>query len=181
MRPTFETATLLSLLREVLRGHGWLALDTETTRLGPRAEIIEIAIVEPDGRELTMRVWPRGRISRSAAAIHRIDAGQLEGAPKFTEIARVICERLEDRVVLAYNAAFDHQVLRRELERAGLTEPRSRWLCLRDLTTRWAGQSLTLEEAMARFGLEPEQPRHRAAPDARSVARLARVLAAIEV
>lgn len=39
----------LAVLRRVVAAGGWVAIDTETTDLGPEAEIVELAIVTSDG------------------------------------------------------------------------------------------------------------------------------------
>lgn len=170
----------LAPLRRVVSGSEWVALDTETTDLGPRAELVEIAIVEPDGREMVTLVRPRGEISRGAAEVHRIGTEALALAPPFAEVAPAIRRLLAGRTVLGYHVDFDRRVLWRELARAGQPAPACRWLCLCDLMTRWTGRRLPLDLALSRLALQPAEPRHRAAGDARSVASLARALAGIE-
>lgn len=170
----------LAALRRVVAAGAWVAVDTETTDLGPRAEIVELAIVGPDGREFQALVKPGGTISCEAAQVHRIDTAALASAPPFAELAGEVRRRLAGRTVLAYNADFDRRVLWQAFAQAVQPAPRSRWLCLCDVVTKWAGSRLRLEEALALVGLSQEGPLHRAAEDARAVAALAQSLAAKE-
>jgi DNA polymerase III epsilon subunit-like protein len=104
----------------------------------------------------------------------------LAQAPPFAEIASTIRQRLARRTVLSYNVDFDRNALWREFSAAQQPAPASRWLCVCKVVTRWSGRRLTLDLALARLGLEACEPRHRAAGDARSVAALARALAALQ-
>lgn len=168
----------LAVLRRIVAGGEWVAIDTETTDLGSSAEIVELAIVGADGQEFHTLVKPRGASSREAAQIHRIDAAALTLAPSFAEVAGEVRRRLARRPVLGYNIDFDRRVLWQAFARAGLPAPRSRWLCLCDVVTGWAGSRLRLEEALAVVGVSQARAMHRAAEDARAVAALAQALVA---
>jgi DNA polymerase III subunit epsilon len=168
----------LAVLRRLIAFGDWVALDTETTDLGPRAEIVELAIVSADGQEFQTLVKPLGASSREAAQVHRIDPDALTLAPPFADVAGEVRKRLARRTVLAYNVAFDRRVLWQAFAQAVQPAPRSRWLCVCDVVTQWAGSRLRLDEALVAAGVNLTQPRHRAAEDARAVAALARALAA---
>lgn len=170
----------LASLRSVLATAEWVAFDTETTDLGARAEIVELALVEPDGSEYQTLVKPRGAISKGAARVHQIEPAELAAAPPFESVAAEVRRRLARRTVLGYNIDFDRRLLWRELARAGQPAPACKWLCLCDLMTRHAGRRLTLGQALECVGLELPLPQHRAAADARAVVALARALAALE-
>lgn len=170
----------LAVLRRIVAGGNWVAIDTETTDLGPGAEIVEIAIVGEDGREFHTLVRPRGASSREASQIHRIEPAELMVAPEFSEVAGEVRHRLARRTVLGYNADFDRRVLWQAFARAGQPAPRSRWLCMCDVVTEWTGSRLRLDEALVAFGVNQPGPRHRAAADARAVAALARAVAAMK-
>jgi DNA polymerase-3 subunit epsilon len=166
----------LAKLRRVIAAENWVAFDTEATDLGPRAEVIEIAIVYPDGTAFEALVRPNTPSSTEAASIHRIDAAELERAIPFRTIAANVRRRLSGRVVLAFNADFDRRLLWSEFARAGQPAPRSRWLCLCDLVTKWSGRRHSLAGALREVGLECGPMPHRAVSDARAVVSLARAL-----
>ena len=167
----------LAVLRRVIAEGNWVAIDTETTDLGPRAEIVELALVGADGHEYETLVRPRGEVSRLAAQVHHIDPVELGLAPTFSQIAAEVRRWLARRTLLGYNVDFDRQVLWRAFAQVVQPAPRCRWLCLCDLVTRWAGSRMPLDAALDAVGLAHEGPRHRAAADARAVAALARALA----
>lgn len=167
----------LAVLRRLIESDEWVAIDTETTGLGAKAELIELAIVQPSGEVYETLVQPSRPSGEGASRIHRIEPVLLARAPKFGEIARTVAGRLQRRRVLGYAVDFDRRILWRAFALAGLPAPVCRWTCLGSLVTRWCGRRLSLDGALALVGLEPERPRHRAAPDARSVVALARALA----
>jgi DNA polymerase III epsilon subunit-like protein len=170
-----------AVLRRVLRGEDWVALDIETSDLGPRAELVEIAIVDPAEREVSTLVRPRGGIVRQAARVHRIPPEDIAAAPSFGDVAAAIRQRLARRTVLGYHVDFDRRVLWREFARAGQPAPPCRWMCLCDLMTRWTGRRQSLDRALQRLGLQATEPRHRAVNDALAVVALARALAACDL
>jgi DNA polymerase-3 subunit epsilon len=170
----------LAVLRRVIAAGDWVAIDTETTDLGPRAEIIELAIVGADGQEFHTLVKPRGGSSREAAQVHRIDPAALSLAPSFAEVAGEVRRRLARRTVLGYNVDFDRRVLWQAFAQAVQPAPRCRWLCVCDAVTGWTGSRLRLDEALAVVGVDQAGSLHRAAEDARAVAALARALAVME-
>lgn len=112
----------------------WLALDrplvvfdTETTGTNPRCDrIIEIACVKvhPDGRQETFvrRMNPGIPIPPASTAIHGITDADVEGLPRFADIASELAAFLEVCDLAGYNmTGFDLPVLRIEFLRAGVT------------------------------------------------------------
>lgn len=91
---------------------GFVVLDTETTGLGPGAEIIEIAALDHAGQVLVeSKVWPRsGRVSAASTRIHGLRVGDLHGAPTWPELLLEIERKLAGRRVLAWNAPFDERM-----------------------------------------------------------------------
>jgi len=168
----------LAALRRVMEGEQWVALDTETTGLGPGAELVEIALVGADGGEYQRLVRPSAAVSKAASRVHRIDPAALAAAPPFSTIAAEVGARLARRTVIGYHVDFDRRILWRELARAGRPAPPCRWLCLCELMIRLTGRRLSLDEALRRLGVAIDEPRHRALGDARAAVALARALAA---
>jgi len=87
-------------------------LDTETTGLGPLAEVVEICIIDTDGSVLLESlVKPTVPISREASNIHGISEADLRDAPTFAELLPEIIRVVEGRSVVIYNAAYDISII----------------------------------------------------------------------
>lgn len=98
-----------------------LFLDTETTGIGSRAEVIQLAIVATDGNVLMDElIQPFGRMDARAQAIHGISLKQLRDKPTIDQLAKTIAGHLSGRMVVAYNADFDSRLLRQSLWLAGV-------------------------------------------------------------
>ncbi|MEN4834238.1 3'-5' exonuclease [Pantoea vagans] len=92
-------------------------IDTETTGLGPEAEIVEIAAINCAGRVLLNTfVRPRSAIPAEASAIHGITDEMVSGAPRWPEVMGKLASVIGDKKFLAYNADFDSRLLRQTSE-----------------------------------------------------------------
>ena len=108
---------------------GYAVVDLETTGLSPATDsIIEIGLVlaGPDGA--AQRRWstlvnpgpgPDGDIEVGPTFVHGLVAADLEGAPRFDDVADLLARDLAGRVVVAHNARFDVGFLTRALGRSG--------------------------------------------------------------
>ena len=108
---------------------GYAVVDLETTGLSPASDsIIEIGLVlaGPDGA--AQRRWstlvnpgpgPDGDIEVGPTFVHGLVAADLEGAPRFDDVADLLARDLAGRVVVAHNARFDVGFLTRALGRSG--------------------------------------------------------------
>lgn len=101
-----------------------VVLDVETTGLEPKDDrIIEIALIHMQGSEVTERystlVNPDQEIPDEVQRLTGIEPSELAGAPRFAEIAEEVARRLEGRIFVAYNLAFDRAFISEELARAG--------------------------------------------------------------
>jgi DNA polymerase-3 subunit epsilon len=101
-----------------------IVLDTETTGLEPELghRIIEIGCVEvvnrrPTGRRFHRYVNPEREVDEGALAVHGISRAELEGKPRFAEIAEELIEFLAGAELVIHNAAFDVAFLDTELAR----------------------------------------------------------------
>ncbi len=107
-----------------------IVLDTETTGLEPELDhrIIEIGCVELVNRRATGRSFhrylnPERDIDDGALAVHGISRAELDGQPRFAEIAEELLLFISGAELVIHNAAFDIAFLDAELARlAG--EPR---------------------------------------------------------
>lgn len=149
-------------------------LDTETTGFGPRAEIIDIAIVGPAGEVLfESLVRPSRRIPADASRVHGLYDSDVAGAPAWRDIYDDICQILADRRVIVYNVSFDREMVSQSCTQYGLSAPSAEWECAMkkyagyhgswDIKKRWY-RFQKLEHAVLAFGSEPGG--HRAAADA---------------
>ena len=107
-----------------LRKSGALILDTETTGLDNRAEIVQIGIVSLDGSELfnslvqpaKARRWP------DATQVHGITWSGVKDAPTMGQLADELKQVMDGRLIAIYNAEFDTRMLRQSIRAAGATD-----------------------------------------------------------
>jgi DNA polymerase III epsilon subunit len=91
-----------------------IVLDTETTGLsiGQGHRIIEIGCLELVNRRLTGREYhrflnPERHIDDGAVRIHGISNADLEGQPRFSDVADELIDFLRDSELVIHNAEFD--------------------------------------------------------------------------
>ena len=96
-------------------------LDVETTGVGNRDRIVEIATLTLDAAtgEVLDRfetlINPQRDIGPTS--IHGVSASMVELAPTFGEVAYAIARRLDGSILVAHNLAFDARFLQNEFER----------------------------------------------------------------
>lgn len=117
-----------------------VAIDTETTGLDPHNltepdRIMEVAAVEfkldAGLRILSVKpyhqlIHPERLIPRKATQVTGITDDHVKDAPRFVERATEVRRLMQDAIIVAHNLPFDLGFLRMELERAGLSWPRTR-------------------------------------------------------
>jgi len=87
-------------------------LDTETTGIGPRAEIVEIAILSSEGNTLlNTLVKPVNPIPPDAVRIHGITNDEVQDALSWREIWPQVASILSGRVIGIYNAEYDLRLM----------------------------------------------------------------------
>ena len=90
----------------------FVVLDTETTGLGPDAEICEIAITNKHGRNLfSSLVKPSRPIPAQASAIHGIRNEMVDHSPVWAEVFPFVLGLLRGQTVVIYNASYDMGVM----------------------------------------------------------------------
>ncbi len=101
-----------------------IVLDTETTGLEPELDhrIIEIGCVELVNRRATGRTFhrylnPERDIDEGALAVHGISRAELDGQPRFAEVAEELLAFVSGAELVIHNAAFDVAFLDAELAR----------------------------------------------------------------
>jgi DNA polymerase-3 subunit epsilon len=126
--------------RQLLDRKDWLIVDTETTGLDGRAEIVQIAIVAPTGEAvLNTLVRPQGPIPSDATAIHGIRLEDTVGRPTYGELGGSITQLLRGRTVVSYNADYDRRLVQQTAARYGLREPDAFWECAMLQYARYVG------------------------------------------
>ena len=100
-----------------------IVLDTETTGLATSQghRIIEIGCLELVNRRLTGREYhrflnPERDIDEGAERVHGISNADLEGQPRFADIADELIDFLRDSELVIHNAEFDVGFLEYELQ-----------------------------------------------------------------
>jgi DNA polymerase-3 subunit epsilon len=135
--------------REVARGWAhdlldrtdWAILDTETTGLDGSAEVVQIAVVEPNGSTaLDTLVRPRRPIPMDATAIHGITNLMVAEAPAFGDLTPKLTEILSGKTVIAYNAAFDRRMLVQSARLGDISLPPLVWECAMERYAQYIGQ-----------------------------------------
>ena len=165
--------------------------DTETTGLGPDAEIVEVAALKVDGTVLLdTLVKLRQPIPPDATAIHGITDEDVAEAPLIEAVLPRI--RGRDQHLASYNFAFDERLIQRSLDLGGPSAagswhlPAEQSHCIMEIYARYHGawsdyhHSYTFQSlgnALAQCGLEFEGQPHRAVTDARAAAALLRYMA----
>lgn len=94
-----------------------LFINTETTGLGPDDEIVEIAIVDENGKAvLDTLVKPVNHTAWSEAQyIHKISPEMVNQAPTYDELKAQIREIVRGEIVIIYNKDYDCQYIGPEL------------------------------------------------------------------
>ncbi len=88
-------------------------LDSETTGLRQSDEIIEIAVVDFAGQTLLdTLVRPSQPVPRDATEINGITNEMVRSAPFWLQVWPQVCNILKGKIVIAYNAKFDEEMMR---------------------------------------------------------------------
>lgn len=161
-------------IRQILTDNT-VILDTETTGLGHHHQVIEICILDRYGNcLLDTYVKPKRKMGQynQAVAIHGITNEMLENAPTWDKIHQQVCEILQGKMVLAYNAPFDLRLLEQTMKKYDLSMPDCTFECAMNVYTAYRmienneqPQRYKLTEACYHLGIAPQGQTHRAYTD----------------
>ena len=158
-----------------------LFLDTETTGLYRSSEVVEVAVVDAQGRELfDSLVRPTRGIPAEATAVHGITDEMVAKAPSWGSVWPHLRELLGGRAVGIYNAPFDLRMMRQSVEKQKMT-----WApigaevcCVMQMYRRFypslgkgKARKYSLATACREFGIDEEQT-HGALADAKLTAKV---------
>lgn len=108
-----------------LLARNFYVLDTETTGLGERDEIIQIGIVDADGNAvLDQLIKPSIPIPPGAARVHGITDDDVINSPIFSSLYIKLSSLLAGETVIAYNMDFDWRMLQQTVARYRLPDIR---------------------------------------------------------
>ncbi len=152
----------------------YVVFDTETTGLTPSTdEIVQIAAVRVvNGRRVRREVFdtlvdPKRPIPQSSTEVHGITEDMVKGAPTIAEAGRKFHEFARGAVLVAHNAPFDMEFLRRHEKSIGASfdNPVLDTVLLSAVVYGQLEQH-SLDALTARLGLTiPEEARHTAIGD----------------
>ena len=172
-KPT-DKASAIAWAKALLQLREVLFLDTETTGLGPLAEIVDLSIIAADGAVLLNQlVKPSRPIPIDATLIHGITNDHVVDAPDWCAVLEMARPVLSGKVVVAYNSSFDRGMIQQCCTAAAVDVPVMEWQCAmrayaayrKDARLRAGGYRWRpLHEAAESFRLAI--PTHRALADA---------------
>ena len=149
-----------------------LILDTETTGMGKRSEVIELSVINTKGETLldTLIEPIAKKMNPYAQRVHNISPTMLRGAPKWPDVLPQLSEIADKRTILAWNASFDAKMLEISSELWDLPHPKWLFVCAMKLYAKGRGiKNRGLQKCVVDENLEhmkKEHSSHRALGDA---------------
>jgi DNA polymerase-3 subunit epsilon len=132
----------ISTAKEIVNRNA-IILDTETTGLGEKDEIIEISIIDMTGKVLLdSLVKPTLLIPPESTAIHGISNMNISRSPYITQLLPQLTKILQNNYVTIYNSEFDLRILNQSLRSHRVQPPRvfqTRIYCAMRLYSRYNG------------------------------------------
>ncbi|WP_020410991.1 3'-5' exonuclease [Hahella ganghwensis] len=121
---------LLEIFRSWVFEPEVVVLDTETTGLDEHAEVIEVSVMDMTGNVLfDQLIRPLHSVPEDAIEIHGITNETLRDKPIFPELYHALMEVIKGKSVVAYNASYDHRLLKQTCDAYGLPMIEVDWQC----------------------------------------------------
>lgn len=167
-----------------------LFLDTETTGLGPNAEIIDLAVLDLDGNALIdTLIAPSIPIPAESSRIHGIVDADVRDAPSWRDVYPELAAVIRQRPVVVYNASFDQGMIAACCRAYDCEPVRTEWHCAMQQYARYVGERSShkrtrfrlhkLGDAVTAFGFPAGT--HRARSDAMACRNLVLALADLDL
>jgi DNA polymerase-3 subunit epsilon len=174
LHPHLPRVRSVAWARAAIADRSTVFLDTETTGFDAGAEIVDIGVVDVQGRVLLdTLIRPVQPIPAATSNIHGIYDHHVVDAPSWEQVSAALIPLLSGRRVVAYNADFDRRIVEQCCARIQLAHPACAWECAMRAYADYAGErnasgrgvkSHKLDAAAAAFGIAPGG--HRAYADA---------------
>ncbi len=143
-----------------------IVLDTETTGFDPLTgdRVLEVAAIEifnlmPTGQEFRRLIDPERDIPADSSKVHGFTSFDVQGQPKFADIAADLLAFIGDAPIIAHNAPFDFGFLDAEFFRCG-RPPLDRARMIDSLVLakkRFPGMPNSLDALCRRFDIDLSQ------------------------
>jgi len=134
-------ATCIHVAQGWMNSESVVLLDTETSGLDDRAEIIEISLIDNQGVTLLdTLVRPVSPIPAAATEIHGICDADVQNAPSWADIHDEFERIVAGKKVIIYNADYDVRLLAQTSALHGLPAPSFDSDCAMDLYAHWYGE-----------------------------------------
>jgi DNA polymerase III subunit epsilon len=115
-----QRASAVAWARDLLQSP-FLVLDTETTGLSSRDDVIAVAVVNHEGKTLlNTLVKATQPIPYAATRIHGITDADVVAAPPFAQVYAQLAQLLSGQTMAVYNLDFDSRMLDANRRRSGL-------------------------------------------------------------
>ena len=149
----------------------YVILDTETTGLDADDEVIEIAIIDLKGNTLyDSLIKPTKSIPDDVIKLHGITNEDVSACPTISEEIYKLDAVLANKIILAYNAEFDCNMLKQSLSKHDI-EREYQWKCVmyNEMEISQSERFISLAKACS---MEKWQQDHRALSDCNLVYHL---------
>jgi len=121
--------------------NNYVILDTETTGVNKKSEIIEIAIISLAGDILiNQRIMPKCPIPIDATGIHGITKRMLKGCPTWADIHDEVANIINGKTIIAYNSKFDVRLLKQTGDVWGCQIKPPKHLCAMLIYAEFSGE-----------------------------------------
>ncbi len=147
-----------------------LIIDTETVGTGSSIEVVEVALCDFEGRVLLdSLVRPVYNPPPRSTPAQRFDSAEFDAAPDWTDVWPALAALADNKLLVAYNAAFDRRALAATCARNRLPADRRARLALRHAARQ--ARPRREEEPPALRGVRALRPRSGQPPRRRGRAR----------
>lgn len=131
---------MLNWCKDLMQRTDWLIIDTETTGVDSSAEVVQIAVIDHEGKEVFHSlIKPLSPIPQSATDIHGITNEAVSCAPLFSTVYDELKELIGSKLLIAYNADFDKRILAQSCRLHGLPVFSNSWECAMEQYAQYHG------------------------------------------